>query len=78
MKETHESASSYDTRRELDEGLRDRIGAEGILAVLRKLHSAKEYSATRTSPVSNSLSRAWVATVSGSNLVDINRVHRNL
>ena len=77
MKETHESASSYDTGGGVDEGLRDMIGAEGILAVLPKFHSAKEYSSTRTSPMFNSLSQVWVAAVSGSNLVDINRVHRN-
>ena len=78
MKEIRESASNYDTGSELGQGLRDMLRAESILAILRKLHSARKYSATRTSPVPSRLSQVWVATVSGSSLVDINRVHRNL
>ena len=78
MKEIRESASNYDTEGESGQSLRHMPGVEGIMAVLGRLHSAREYSATRTSPVFNRLTQVWVAAVSGSNLVDINRVHRNL
>jgi hypothetical protein len=53
-------------------------GYEDLLSILRKFRPSKESTATRTSPVVNSLNHVWVITVAGSPLIDINRVHRNL
>jgi hypothetical protein len=52
---------------------------EDILSILRELHSSKEYSVTRTSPVINKLNQVWlVSAIGGGRLIDVNRVHRTL
>lgn len=78
MREIRQSISNYgpDRGAEYDSGTM--VIREDILPILRKLHSSKEYLATRTSPVINKLDQVWlISTIVGANLIDINRIHRN-
>jgi hypothetical protein len=77
MKEIFESANGYVAEGRVEYGSKALQRDKAILAVLERLHSSKELSPTRTSPVVNRLTQVWVSTVSGSEFVDINRVHRS-
>jgi hypothetical protein len=78
MKEIYESANGYVAEGRVEYSSKALQRDKDILAVLERLHSSKELSTTRTSPVVNRLIQVWVSTVSGSEFVDINRVHRSL
>jgi hypothetical protein len=78
MKEIYESANGYVAEGRVEYSSKALQRDKDILAALEHLHSSKELSATRTSPVVNRLTQVWVSTVSGSEFVDINRVHRSL
>jgi hypothetical protein len=77
MKEIYESANGYVAEGRVEYSSKALQRDKAILAVLERLHSSKELSTTRTSPVVNRLIQVWVSTVSGSEFVDINRVHRS-
>jgi len=77
MREIHESTDGYVAEARVDYSSKVLQRDKDILAVLERLHSSKELSTTRTSPVVNRLIQVWVSTVSGSEFVDINRVHRS-
>ena len=77
MKEIYESANGYVAEGRVEYSSKVLQRDKVILAVLERLHSSKELSTTRTSPVVNRLTQLWVSTVSGSEFVDINRVHRS-
>jgi hypothetical protein len=77
MKEIYESANGYVAEGRVEYSSKVLQRNKVILAVLERLHSSKELSTTRTSPVVNRLTQLWVSTVSGSEFVDINRVHRS-
>ena len=77
MKEIHGSANGYVAEGRVEYSSKALHRDKDILAVLGRLHSSKELSTTRTSPVVNRLTQVWVSAVSGSEFVDINRVHRN-
>jgi hypothetical protein len=78
MKEIYGSANGYVAEGRVEYSSKALRRDKAILAVLERLHSSKELSTTRTSPVVNRLIQVWVSTVSGSEFVDINRVHRSL
>jgi len=78
MKEIYESVNGYVAEGRVEYSSKALQRDKAILAVLERLHSSKELSTTRTSPVVNRLTQVWVSTVSGSEFVDINRVHRSL
>ena len=78
MKEIYGSANGYVAEGRVEYSSKALQRDKDILAVLERLHSSKELSTTRTSPVVNRLIQVWVSTVSGSEFVDINRVHRSL
>ena len=78
MKEIYGSANGYVAEGRVEYSSKALQRDKDILAVLGRLHSSKELSTTRTSPVVNRLIQVWVSTVSGSEFVDINRVHRSL
>jgi len=77
MKEIYGSANGYVAEGRVEYSSKALQRDKDILAVLERLHSSKELSTTRTSPVVNRLIQVWVSTVSGSEFVDINRVHRS-
>jgi len=77
MKEIYGSANGYVAEGTIEYSSKALQRDKDILAVLERLHSSKELSTTRTSPVVNRLIQVWVGTVSGSEFVDINRVHRS-
>ncbi|MBM4349611.1 MAG: hypothetical protein FJ106_06970 [Deltaproteobacteria bacterium] len=77
MKEIYESANGYVAEGRVEYSSKALQLDKAILAVLERLHSSKELSITRTSPVVNRLIQVWVSAVSGSEFVDINRVHRS-
>lgn len=77
MKEIYESANGYVAEGRVEHSSKALQRDKAIMAVLEHLHSSKELSTTRTSPVVNRLTQVWVSTVSGSEFVDINRVHRS-
>jgi len=77
MKKIYESANGYVAEGRVGYGSKGLQRDKAILAVLEGLHSSKELSTTRTSPVVNRLAQVWVSTVSGCEFVDINRVHRS-
>jgi len=78
MKGIYGSANGYVAEGRVEYNSKALQRDKDILAVLERLHSSKELSTTRTSPVVNRLIQVWVSTVSGSEFVDINRVHRSL
>src|SRR4030043_2087681 len=77
MKEIYESANGYVGEGRVEYSSKALQCNKVRLAALERLHSSKELSTTRTSPVVNRLTQVWVSTVSGSEFVDINRVHRS-
>ncbi|MBM4307352.1 MAG: hypothetical protein FJ115_06290 [Deltaproteobacteria bacterium] len=77
MTEIHKSSYGYVAEARVDYSVKSRQRNKDMLAVLEHLHSSKELSTTRTSPVMNRLIQIWVSTVSGSELVDVSRVHRS-